>query len=351
MQPSAPPTTTPSPLPPSPPPSAPPPPLSSSTFPLDATVPSVVEDLAWIISVGGCPECGSTTDCARVGERTGSSSRSRSPFLCSSCSTTFYAWDERLRVRRDVMRRRGGDCEDCDRDGRAYLGKRRLSSIARGAYREICRGEMVTDRDDFVREIRELRHKIRAERRKVFGLLELPLEEEAGGEEEEYDDKDDGSSRDGGTSVVVAGGARATTSPPPPPATTSTMTTTRDGEGSTMMGEGDPFGASILLIRRATLKLEMVVANLLLRCGDLSSSPSPSKSSSVADERGTGASSSGEDEDDPSSFVDVAYDRQSASVTPSSGGGGGEYRLASRIRQEGGEEIEIFEKCSTTGEG
>ena len=215
-------------------------------------------------------------------------------------------------------------------DVAAYGRKRGLQSLVGGAYAELCREGMESDRADFAKETRELRRRIRAERGKIAELLRIPLEEDSGS---------DGDDCDGG-------GDRPTAAPAEAAAAVA-----GDGGESTTGDSGDPFMESILLLRRETPKLETVVAKLLLRCGDHSSSSSSSSSSTAAeDARGALIFGGKAGDDPPSSIVDVACDRQPGGGSSASGEGGGGYRLASRIVQEGGEEIKIFEKCTTGAE-
>ena len=237
--------------------------------------------------------------------------------------------------------RGGGRAEDIAAD---YGRRRRLQSMVGSAYAELTRGGMESDGVDFARETRELRRRIRAERGKIAELLRIPLEE--GGEEEGDSGSDVGDDRDGGGDrpTVVAPAAIATT----------VAAGGDGGESTTGDDGGDPFMESILLLRRETPKLETVVAKLLLRCGGHSSSSSSSSSSTTAAKEARGAVilGGGAGDDPSSSIVDVACDRRprGGESTASGGGGGGGYRLASRIVQEGGEEIEIFEKCTAGAE-
>lgn len=244
------------------------------------------------------------------------------------------AVEDLARVIAEQQRGGRGRAEDAAAD---YGRRRRLQSMVGSAYAELTRGGMESDGVDFARETRELRRRIRAERGKIAELLRIPLEE--GGEEEGDSGSDVGDDRDGG-------GDRPTAAPAAI-ATTVAAAGGDGGESTTGDDGGDPFMESILLLRRETPKLETVVAKLLLRCGGHSSSTTAAKEARGAVIFGGGAG------DDPSSsIVDVACDRRprGGESTASGGGGGGGYRLASRIVQEGGEEIEIFEKCTAGAE-
>ncbi|KAL3810826.1 hypothetical protein ACHAXA_007516 [Cyclostephanos tholiformis] len=354
---------------------------SSSPSPppsLDA-IPDVIVDLSTLICIGGCPECGSIADCVRVGDAAAASTamhrqrrsleqppdkrrrgrRQRRPrravwFSCNSCSRLFDAGDDdgrrpkRGRAAEDTTTNTNTtttttttvgtmtyeDDVDITRmtpnsDGRAscYDWKRRLQTMTRDAYAEIIRKEMISDRERFDEEVRDIRRKIQEERRIVFELLKLPLEED-----DHCDYCDDGGGgggdgQDGRPSTTAALTIQETKEK-----TTTATTTNRDGgEFNHNANDKDPFMESILLLRRETPKLEAAVTKLMLHCS-------------------RGRTPTG----DSSAIVDVVNDGSrmdhfELSSSADAGGGGGdgeEFRLASRVRQAGGEMIEIYEKCT-----
>lgn len=197
------------------------------------------------------------------------------------------------------------------------------------AYAELCRGEMEADKVPFVTEMVGMRRMIQEKRKRIAELLGIPpldmdedfnvelnveLKEVVAKEEEAFL---------AAVPVVVATVAGVDGG-------TNLKTTMGDGEVKTSTTtinnkKEDPLSESILLLRRETPKLEALVSQLQ-ECVAVSTDRAAGKSSMVDVVGGCGS------DDDP---------LMSAS---GSGGGGERFRLASRVKQEDGAEIEIFER-------
>mmetsp|Transcript_35170 Transcript_35170/g.84876 ORF Transcript_35170/g.84876 Transcript_35170/m.84876 type:complete len:232 (+) Transcript_35170:3-698(+) len=215
--------------------------------------------------------------------------------------------------------------------------KQRLQALVRHAYGQITDEEMENDRSDFERRIQCLQRRLGERRDTISRLLDVPLLRQAqqGGDNRNNE-------RIAAASSSDIGGARTRVS---------------KGESSSGGAEGDPFGETILLLRHETPKLEQRVSRqIMMMIRGIKNQPSSSPLSTIDVQGGVSPTTSDEDivtkqtrngDRGLTSIVDIEHDNASSPPSASTCKRG--YRLASRILQEGGEEIEIFEKCVGDG--
>mmetsp|Transcript_34445 Transcript_34445/g.56302 ORF Transcript_34445/g.56302 Transcript_34445/m.56302 type:complete len:300 (-) Transcript_34445:204-1103(-) len=260
-------------------------PLPTKPPRLDA-IPERIEDLLKVINIGGCPHCGSIEmkKYGKVKLRGCLVQR----YLCKACSKAFRELTEKADAHR------------------TFEGRQKLQALFHYAYGELVKKEMTADELDFERKMTSLQDQLRAKRRNISKLLGIPLDEDCV-------DNDQTARVDNGGSNLTKGASQAK----------------------------NPFRETILLLRHETPKLERAVTRMLIHHRD-HSSISPSSIMEVEGGITNHYSDTQQQLMAEEEELDVVNDQPPNSVSKCNES----YKLASRIMQEGGEEIEIFEKCT-----
>ena len=243
-------------------------------------IPSRIEDIVKLITLGGCPQCG-CFECIKKGKVGGGSIQK---YVCKECNKKFHE--------SSVISKNEGTYVD-----RTMEGKERVQALFQYGYGEAIQREMAEDKLNFQRRVQVLQEQLREKRRNISKLLDLHFLIDE-------DEKD--------------------------PSTISKHVQEKKKVGKIEQQHANPLRSTILLLRKEMApKLEQTVARLLSERDKL---------------RHEGLMQNIILEEEQ--IIDVVTTAQATCIASSEGGNNGRYELASRMLQDGGEEIEIFEKYS-----
>ena len=281
--------------------------------PLD-TIPSTLVDLQRIINMGGCPRCGHI-DAGKCGKIKGGTVQK---YRCKHCKCYYHE------CQNDYVRKEARLTPDVYQD-HTLEGKQRVITLANHAYEQITKNEMNQDEKIFQQRIQVLYAQLVEKRRNVSKLLGIILPTVA--VEEDNNDNDNSmqqtnnnnSGIDGETSEKKIDSTSNSTDSKEGGGEADTKSTSNNSNNNSV----DPFRDAILLLRNETSKLEQRMFALQQRQDQMMKS--------------------GEEDEE----VDILNDDnppRTPMLLGANGGGGATYQLASKIVQEGGEEITIYEK-------
>ena len=281
--------------------------------PLD-TIPSTLVDLQRIINMGGCPRCGHI-DAGKCGKIKGGTVQK---YRCKHCKCYYHECQD------DLVRLYARLTPDIYQD-HTLEGKQRVITLANHAYEQITKNEMNQDEKIFQQRIQVLYAQLVEKRRNVSKLLGIILPTVA--VEEDNNDNDNSmqqtnnnnSGIDGETSEKKIDSTSNSTDSKEGGGEADTKSTSNNNNNNSV----DPFRDAILLLRNETSKLEQRMFALQQRQDQMAKA--------------------GEEEEE----VDILSDDnppRTPMLLGANGGGGATYQLASKIVQEGGEEITIYEK-------
>lgn len=278
------------------------------------TIPSTLVDLQRIINMGGCPRCGHI-DAGKCGKIKGGTVQK---YRCKHCKCYYHE------CQNDYVRKEARLTPDVYQD-HTLEGKQRVITLANHAYEQITKNEMNQDEKIFQQRIQVLYAQLVEKRRNVSKLLGIILPTVA--VEEDNNDNDNSmqqtnnnnSGIDGETSEKKIDSTSNSTDSKEGGGEADTKSTSNNNNNNSV----DPFRDAILLLRNETSKLEQRMFALQQRQDQMAKA--------------------GEEEEE----VDILNDDnppRTPMLLGANGGGGATYQLASKIVQEGGEEITIYEK-------
>ena len=278
------------------------------------TIPSTLVDLQRIINMGGCPRCGHI-DAGKCGKIKGGTVQK---YRCKHCKCYYHE------CQNDYVRKEARLTPDVYQD-HTLEGKQRVITLANHAYEQITKNEMNQDEKIFQQRIQVLYNELVEKRRNVSKLLGIILPTVA--VEEDNNDNDNSmqqtnnnnSGIDGETSEKKIDSTSNSTDSKEGGGEADTKSTSNNNNNNSV----DPFRDAILLLRNETSKLEQRMFALQQRQDQMAKA--------------------GEEEEE----VDILNDDnppRTPMLLGANGGGGATYQLASKIVQEGGEEITIYEK-------
>ena len=274
------------------------------------TIPSTLVDLQRIINMGGCPRCGHI-DAGKCGKIKGGTVQK---YRCKHCKCYYHE------CQNDYVRKEARLTPDVYQD-HTLEGKQRVITLANHAYEQITKNEMNQDEKIFQQRIQVLYAQLVEKRRNVSKLLGIILPTVA--VEEDNNDNDNSmqqtnnnnSGIDGETSEKKIDSTSNSTDSKEGGGEADTKSTSNNNNNNSV----DPFRDAILLLRNETSKLEQRMFALQQRQDQMMKS--------------------GEEDEE----VDILSDDNPPPPRVANGGGA-TYQLASKIVQEGGEEITIYEK-------
>ena len=279
------------------------------------TIPSTLVDLQRIINMGGCPRCGHI-DAGKCGKIKGGTVQK---YRCKHCKCYYHE------CQNDYVRKEARLTPDVYQD-HTLEGKQRVITLANHAYEQITKNEMNQDEKIFQQRIQVLYAQLVEKRRNVSKLLGIILPTVALGEEDNNDNNNslqltnnNNSGIDGETSEKKIDSTSNSTDSKEGGGEADTKSTSNNNNNNSV----DPFRDAILLLRNETSKLEQRMFALQQRQDQMMKS--------------------GEEDEE----VDILNDDnppRTPMLLGANGGGGATYQLASKIVQEGGEEITIYEK-------
>ena len=278
------------------------------------TIPSTLVDLQRIINMGGCPRCGHI-DAGKCGKIKGGTVQK---YRCKHCKCYYHE------CQNDYVRKEARLTPDVYQD-HTLEGKQRVITLANHAYEQITKNEMNQDEKIFQQRIQVLYAQLVEKRRNVSKLLGIILPTVA--VEEDNNDNDNSmqqtnnnnSGIDGETSEKKIDSTSNSTDSKEGGGEADTKSTSNNNNNNSV----DPFRDAILLLRNETSKLEQRMFALQQRQDQMAKA--------------------GEEEEE----VDILTDDnppRTPMLLGANEGGGATYQLASKIVQEGGEEITIYEK-------
>ena len=286
---------------------------------LDA-IPRVLQHHVNIINLGGCPRCNSTKAKLSPDSIGGTVQK----YGCKNCKKVYHENTPRPPILLDGVQPPTDYQVLLSKDEQMFLGKGRLQQVATRTYAEITKREIHQDKLIFEQKKKVLQHQLKEKRRKIFQLLGLPFDDDDEEEEDDVSDDDNaplmslkgkkhdtleeevtdtvgGSETESKKNSAVSGDTTKGDKSPIDEATKAKSTSS------------NPFRDTILLLRCETHKLEHRVS---------------------LHQHHQAMIEGGEDEE-----VDITND---AVLRPRS-----KYQLASRIIQEGGDEVTIYEVGDT----
>ena len=280
------------------------------------TIPSTLVDLQRIINMGGCPRCGHI-DAGKCGKIKGGTVQK---YRCKHCKCYYHE------CQNDFVRKEARLTPDIYQD-HTLEGKQRVLTLANHAYEQITKNEMNQDEKIFQQRIQVLNTQLVEKRRNVSKLLGMILPTIALGEEDNNDNNNNSMQLTNNNNNGIDGETSEKKID-----STSNCTDSKEGGGGEADSKPnnnnnnnnsvDPFRDAILLLRNETSKLEQRMFALQQRQEQM-------------------AKAGEEDEE-----VDILNDDNPPRTPrlPGANGNGATYQLASKIVQEGGEEITIYEK-------
>ena len=352
-------------------------------------IPETISVLYEVIRHGGCPQCGSALHCRR---RRSSSSSSRNAkiqgptrnncYTCDACHKEFHLPPSQPSDRNNKDNSFGLSSKKCsnnnnnnnnnnpscpdDKNHSMFQSKRHLQRIVNYAQSEILKKEMKNDQRSFRKQVKDIVAQITEKRKYISDCLGIAL----GG------DNNDGITVRRLSSTTATTAASDRTSP------TSSTIIANNARNNMKVGEimyekanndnnnvddiprieNDPFQESIQLLKQETSVMEEALNYLLdVRDGNLSEMLSslrgPDNNSRSSWQRRYGGEADTGTIIDANNDVDIVNDYPSSklavAVSSKSVMRDGEttdamYVLASRVMQEDGEEIEIYEKDMNT---
>lgn len=280
---------------------------------LDA-IPGVLQHHVNIINLSGCPRCNSTQ--AKLWVSKNNTGGTVQKYGCKNCKKVYHENTPRPPIQHPPT-----DYQVLSKDEEMFLGKGRLQKVATRTYAEITKREIHQDKLIFEQKKKVLQHQLKEKRRKIFQLLGLPFDDD-----DEEEENDDDSDDDNAPLMSLKGKKHDTLEEEVTDTVGGNETESKKNSavsGDTTKGDkspideatkakntsSNPFRDTILLLRRETHKLEQRVS---------------------LHQQHQAMIEGGEDEE-----VDITND---AVLRPRS-----KYQLASRIVQEGGDEVTIYE--------
>jgi len=321
--------------------------MDFATLPLPPLreIPGAISALHEMIRHGGCPQCGGIINCHRISKV----KVRKDYFSCLDCNHEFCLKNLQSssnnknnhrgsNIKTGKQRNMNFPTNVVDEDDHMYQSKLYLKTLVNYAQSEILKKNMRIEHLEFRLHVKNIVAQIKEKRKYVSQCLGIS-----------FDDNDDNMMMGNNTTIDRRSPISTTMGLASNPKE-GAVDSEGDNDDITSTIEKDPFQESIRLLKQETRVMEKVMNDLLglhddISGGDsreslsqsLSSFREPEYSTTRQQHDGTGG------EIDTSSFasnnnVDIVND------VPSSDSDNGKYLIASRVLQEDGEEIEIYEK-------